>query len=164
MLILSLTLLTLHVAAQEPKPGTVAPQIEMCLHDNTETPAQKARREEALAAMRMIDYAVRKTPVTRPSRMTWERLAGAPVVRELKAMEGRVGDLARTLAWGEREPLPGWRVAWLQASPTLQAPRSVLFSLTDTRDPCAFKYRSDDPDVIPPGAGGVRLLPLNIDE
>ena len=160
--VLALWAMTLHGAAQAPVPGQVESQIERCLHDTGETSAEKARRTEALAAMRMIGYVVGKTPVLLPSRLTWQRLAASPVVDELRGMDGAVGDLARKMAWGDIEPLPGWRITWMQAPATLQAPTTILFALTDHRDPCMFRYSSNDPDIMRESRGGVRLLPLDV--
>jgi hypothetical protein len=146
--------------AQVPAPGMVAPQIERCLHGNTETAAEKERRTDALAAMRMIDHVLGKTIGLRPSQTTWEELSGHPTVRELQAMDDRVGELANTFIWGGTEPLPGWRITWVQAPRTLQSPPAIVFSLTDVRDACRFTYLSTDPDVIQASRGGGRLLPL----
>jgi hypothetical protein len=145
--------------AQAPAPGMVAPQIERCLHGNAETAVEKERRTEALAAMRMIDHVLGQGISLRPP-LIWERMAGHPGVGDLKRMDGRVGELAHKIAWGESEPLPGWRITWAQAPPTLQNPAAILFALTDSRDTCRFRYSSNDPDVIQTGRGGVRLLPL----
>jgi hypothetical protein len=150
---LSLSALALPAVAQSP-PETIAPQIEACLHGRVESHAQRARREEALAAMRMIDH-VSRSGVQFPGRMSWERLSRQPEIVRLQGMDGAVGDLARKIEWGAMEPLPGWRITWIAGPP------QVVFSLTDTRDPCAFKYSSTDPDVIPEGKGGIRLLPLD---
>jgi hypothetical protein len=147
------------VGAQAPAPGMVAPQIERCLHGNAETAVEKERRTEALAAMRMIDHVFAQGIALSPS-LTWERLASQPGVGDLKRMDGRVGALANKLAWGASEPLPGWRISWVQAPQTLQNPAAILFALTDVRDSCRFRYSSNDPDVIQTGRGGVRLLPL----
>lgn len=160
--ILGLGALTLHAAAQAPVRGQVSPQVEVCLHDNRETSAEKERRTEALAAMRMIGYVVSRTPAV-PLRTGWQRLASSHLVGELRAMDGPVGDLARKIAWGDREPLPGWRITWVQVPATLHDPTTV-FGLTDDRDPCRFKYRSNDPEVAGEmGRGGMRLLPLDTD-
>jgi hypothetical protein len=153
--VLSLSALGLPAAAQTPAPETIAPQIEACLHGRVESPAQRARREEALAAMRMIDY-VSRSGLQFPGRMSWERLSRQPEVARLEGMDGAVGELARKIDWRGDEPLPGWRITWIPGPP------QIVFALTDTRDPCEFKYSSTDPDVIPEEKGGIRLLPLDM--
>jgi hypothetical protein len=150
----SLSVLGFPAAAQIASPQTIAPQVEACLHGRVESPAQKERREEALAAMRMIDY-VNRSGVLFPSRMTWERLSRGPTVPKLQSMSGPVGELARKIDWGAEEPLPGWRITWVAGPP------AVFFALTDTRDPCAFRYSSNDPEVLPHGEGRMRVLPLD---
>ena len=130
------------------------PQDRRCLHDANETEAERQRREEALAAMRMIDYVLTR-PTTRPPVPRWENLAKSPAVASLRGMTGPVGDLARRIAWGEPEPLPGWGISFI---PFMGVPPDVRFALTDLRDPCAFTYSSQDPNVLP---RGYRILPLH---
>jgi hypothetical protein len=141
------------IQERRPAPGEVAPQIERCLHDErTESAAEKARREEAVAAMRMIDYVL----VGRALRpMQWRDVAREARVDSLRARPDAVGDLARKILWGFDEPLPGWRIAWAWMG------HRALYSLTDQRDPCEFRLSSDDPDVIPGAGGELKIVPLD---
>jgi hypothetical protein len=136
-------------------PGRVAPQVERCLHDRSESAAEKARREEAMAAMRMIDYVIEQSISVRvPRAMDWDELARSPHVGTLRLRKDAVGDLARKIAWGLDEPLPGWQISWLAA------PRPA-YTLTDTHDACAFKLSSDDPTVVPNTGRELRIVPLD---
>src|SRR5262245_31413287 len=85
-------------------------QARMCLHMGLEVPAERERREEDLAATRLINNAMNtraaRGPNQRPSYPTWEELAGAPI----PALGGATGELARKIRWGSPEPLPGWRM------------------------------------------------------
>jgi hypothetical protein len=133
----------------------LSPQVpgRMCLHDTAETAAEAERRSEALRAMRLIARAiVMATGDSRPARFpSWEALASSPAVETLKQGSGAAAELARKMAWGTTEPLPGWRVSYVA---TLL---DVRFALADERDPCGFTYSSADPQVIPPAG---RLRPL----
>src|SRR5690606_150481 len=113
------------------------------LHDTGETAAEAQRRTEALAAMRLIARAVvDATRTSRPVRFPfWEDLAASPAVEALKQGSGAPAELARKMAWGTPEPLPGWRLTYVT---TLV---EVRFALTDERDPCGFTYSSTDPQV-----------------
>ena len=130
----------------------LARQAPTCLHQPGETPANAARRTEALAAMRMIDHALYGTfsPVPAPK---WESVASSPVVATLRGMAGPVGDLARKLRWGAKEPLPGWEFAFAPDP-------GGGFTLTDVTDPCRFELSSSDPAVVPP-RGRFGILPLD---
>jgi hypothetical protein len=135
-------------------PGGVVPQIERCLHGGGETTAEKARRDEAIAAMRMIDYVLIGSPrVPRP--MQWRDLARDQRIDVLRGQPNAVGDLARKILWGFDEPLPGWRIAWAWTWPR------AVYSLTDQRDPCALTLSSQDPEVIPGAGGELRIVPLD---
>jgi hypothetical protein len=138
------------------RPGPpLMPQIpgRMCLHDVGESDAEAQRRIEALGAMRLIARAVVAfTGNSRPARFpSWEALAASPAVDMSKQGSGAIAELARKMAWGSAEPLPGWRLSYVA---TLV---DVRFALADERDPCGFTYSSADPQVIPP-MGRVRPL------
>lgn len=124
-----------------------------CLHDTRESDAEADRRIEALRAMRLIAYAVSTTAGRgRHARFpSWAALAASPVVESLRNGSGTAAELARRIAWGSGEPLPGWRLSYAVTV------ADVRFALTDERDPCGFTYASTDPQVIPPTA---RVLPL----
>ena len=131
-------------------PGPPDDPSRVCLHDENETPAEGARRAEALAAMRMILYVVADRDwLNRYPR--WEDLAASPPVVRLRANSGPAGELARKIAWGTPEPLPGWGIAYVASR------YDVRFSLTDLRDPCGFTYSSVDPNVT---GRRMRIVPL----
>jgi hypothetical protein len=137
--------------AQLPLPPRVPPvdPLRSCLHQENETAGEAARRTEALAAMRMIDYALQdRLPRAYPR---WEDFSDLPVVARLRAAPGPAGELARKIAWGAPEPLPGWGIAYVLSD------FEVRFSLTDMRDPCGFTYSSRDPNVM---GRRMRIVPL----
>ena len=74
-------------------------------------------------------------------------------------MPGPTGDLARRMAWGSDEPLPGWRIHFVTDGD------SHALSLFDARDACRVTYASDDTRVVlearPIGNQGVRIVPLD---
>jgi hypothetical protein len=141
--------LSAQVATQGAPPGQVARQLEQCLHGQDETDVEKLRREEALAAMRMIDWVLARSPLSYPRFHGWAELRGRREVRQLRAMDGRVGELARKLKWGDPEPLPDWGMSWMAADapPRLPLAPAIVFALIDLRDPCLFRYSSTDPEV-----------------
>jgi hypothetical protein len=101
-----------------------------CLHENRETPAERARRVDAEQAMRLIARALRMFQGQAP---TWEELADSPAV----ALMRREGGLATRLQWGAREPLPGWGLAWVTSD------GEARYALVDMRDPCGFSISSE---------------------
>jgi hypothetical protein len=114
-----------------------------------ETAIEGARRDEALAAMRMFDLIVRTFPTARTQSPSWEEVSESAAVRRLRA-QGQ--ELALKIRWGTTEPLPGWGIAWITG---LTRSR---YALIDLRDPCAFSYSSEDPEVLE--SGRYRTLPL----
>ncbi len=152
--------LTVDGAAQALPQGQVAPQLEKCLHDASESADEKARREEALAAMRMIAYVVDEGNQLHQSGPKWSDLRSTPAIRRLQQMAGPVGDLARRIGWGELEPLPGWAMVWPTGPLERRRPISppTIFSLTDMRDPCLFRYSSTDPEVMQARRPSLKLL------
>jgi hypothetical protein len=126
-----------------------------CLHGENEAPEEAARREEALAAARLIfqvlDMVWPKGFGLSTPPPTWESFATAPGIERLKKAPGQTGELASRIAWGTSEPLPGWGIAYV-ANPT-----DIRLALVDLRDPCGFSYSSLDPDV---GGGTARIVPL----
>lgn len=153
----TLTLGAALLGAQVPvPPRTVEPPLEKCLHAaSTETPAERERRVDAVAAMRMIGWVLHQDGSRVPQSRSWSAMRESSSVTQLKSRDDRVGDLAKRLAWGTGEPLPGWRMHWASS------PMRTAYSLTDTRDPCALTLRSTDPDVIGPPSFGV--IPLEPD-
>jgi hypothetical protein len=119
--------------------GVVAQRLDPpgCLHNENETAAERARREEALMAMWMIDGILRTFPSLRLPPPSWEDVSESSAVRRLRSQGN---ELAWKIRWGAREPLPGWRIEWGTG-------RNVAFALIDVRDPCGFAYSSDDEKV-----------------
>jgi len=158
--VMSLAGQTVDAAAQAAPPGQGAPTVEKCLHGASESADDRARRQEALAAMRMIDWVASTQPTLYPPGVTWAQLADFAAVKKLQGMDGPVGDLARRLGWGAPEPLPGWAMEWriAPALPRLPPMPLLAFALTDLRDPCKFSYSSADRDVMRAWRPELRLL------
>jgi hypothetical protein len=135
-------------------PGNVTPPVEPCFHGAQETEIERARRTDAVAAMRMIDWVMRQHGVE-GLRDVWPVMGNLTAAIILKDAEGRVGELARRIGWGADEPLPGWRITLSRSSRSRQV---TVYALTDTRDPCALTLLSTDPDVVPPRPYGVMPL------
>lgn len=146
--------------AQSTAPPQVEPPAGSCLHGPSETAAEKARRDEALAVMRMVDWVLEQRPRTDRETRGWQALRLHPSVAALQQLTNAAGILARKVRWGDPEPLPGWSMSWLEGRAVPQVPRgdSTLFALTDVRDPCKFRYDSVDPEVLPPDRPEVRRL------
>jgi hypothetical protein len=118
-------------------------QAQVCLHRGFESPVEVRRREEALAAARLINSVMGRARLpNQPARyQSWEELAASPAIATLRAM----GELARNIQWGSSEPLPGWRIRHITGD------EAYAFSLTDARDPCGFTYSSDESGVVVEG-------------
>ena len=129
-------------------------QARLCLHSGLEAPAERERREEALAAARLINNAMiarARLSNQKPSYPSWEELAGS-AIPVLPGPGGATGELARRIRWGSPEPLPGWRIRHVTDAD------GYAFSLTDMRDPCGFAYFSNETGTIIEGypADGAR--------
>ena len=125
--------------------GPALAEAQACLHTGLESPAEARRREDALAAARMITGAMDRSarlPNQPAGYHTWEELGSSPVVAMLRGMGGPMGELARRIQWGSSEPLPGWRIQHVSADD------AYAFSLTDTRDPCGFTYFSTESGAV----------------
>ena len=120
-----------------------------CLHGVNETAAERERRLEALAAMRLIYGLLERVPVNERGFPDWVTLSRSKAVADLKG----VNVLAMKIQWGTSEPLSGWRLRYEAGL------ANVAFALTDARDPCGFTYSSRDPDVFPPIARDLPLSP-----
>ena len=134
-------------------------QARQCLHSGLELPAERARREEALAAMRLINsLAANRIPVQGRTYLSWDEIGRSEALASLRGIGGPMGDLARKIQWGSDEPLPGWRIHYVAAA------AGYAFSLTDVRDACAFTYSSNDTGAIVEGEvindRGARLVPI----
>jgi hypothetical protein len=122
-----------------------------CLHEEPETIMQRDRRLEAIRAMQMIE-SVAASIVTKRNP-SWEELSRASRLQSYRNEGSPAGDLARKIRWGQVEPLPGWRILWVNDRVVVPT-----FSLTDVWDPCRFTLSSVDPAVIPYPPG--RTVPL----
>lgn len=134
---------------RRPRP---APPFEIdpdrrCLHGSRETVAETRRREDALAAMRLIDGVLQSFPTGRRESPRWEEVAESAAVKRLRSQGN---DLAFRIQWGTNEPLPGWGIAWVTSQTRSR------FALIDLRDPCGFSYSSEDPEVLQ----SYRVVPL----
>ena len=118
-----------------------------CLHGSQETVAERRRRDDALAAMRLIDGVLQTFPTGRRESPRWEEVAESTAVTRLRSQGN---DLASRIQWGTNEPLPGWGIAWVTSQTRSR------FALIDLRDPCGFVYSSQDPEVLP----SYRVVPL----
>jgi hypothetical protein len=129
----------------------------MCLHGADESAAEAGRREEALAAVRVITQVLSRPSFSRTPYPSWEELADSPAVLQLRGLRGRDGDVARRLQWGAGEPLPGWTIHYLAAA------AGYAVSLTDSRDSCAFTYHTNESGLIVAGIaiqGRPGIVPL----
>jgi hypothetical protein len=155
---LTLVLATLGLAAGvawaqvRPTPPRVerGDRIGMCLHEAPEAAAERQRRDDALAMVRLTDRLVGmlggfpslgRRSETYP---TWEDL-GAAGMRLGRMDGGPMGRLARQVQWGTREPLPGWQAHYVADG------NGYALSLTDTRDPCGWTYFGDERGVVAQG-------------
>jgi hypothetical protein len=119
--------------AQTPQAG--------CLHQESETPPERARRVEALQAVRLINT-VTARPFSPRRYQTWSEIANSGAVGTLRTDGGLLGQLARKIRWGTPEPLPGWNIHFVSSED------AYAFTLRDVRDPCGFSYVSDESGVI----------------
>jgi hypothetical protein len=134
-------------SAQTPQAG--------CLND-VETQAERVRRQEALQATRLINTVAAQARVL-GRYLSWSALAGSSVVATMRTDGGTMGQLARKIAWGTPEPLPGWNMHFVADAD------AYAFRMRDVRDSCAFAYLSDESGLIWQGpAMGARagLLPI----
>ena len=125
--------------------GPAVAQTRPCLHMGLESPSEVRRREDALAAARLINAAIGRTarlPNQQPDYPTWEELGSSTSVATLRGMGGPMGELARKIQWGTGEPLPRWEIHHVTGD------GAYAFSLTDTRDPCRFTYYSNETGMI----------------
>jgi hypothetical protein len=128
---------------------------EACLHSGAlEAPAEARRRDDALAAARMINtLAASRLSNRSTGYLTWEQIADSPQLASLRGAGGPAGELARKIQWGTDEPLPGWAIHYIASD------NGYAFSLTDTRDPCLFTYSSNDRGVVVEGQPVTRRGP-----
>ncbi len=148
---LSLTTVAGWAQIPGPPPRMQAPVLAgACLHEGYETAAERQRRDDALAMLRLTARLVgmsRGFPIFNqdlPGYPSWEELAAAGA--RLGRMDGGpMGRMARKVQWGSAEPLPGWRAHYV-------ADRSgYALSLTDSRDKCGWTYFGDERGVVAQG-------------
>jgi hypothetical protein len=155
MALLLLTALTWPAAASAQDQA----QARACLHSGFELRAERVRRDEALAAMRLINsLAANRVPGQARTYLSWDEIGRSEALASLRGTGGAMGDLARKIQWGSDEPLPGWRLHYVAATD------GYAFSLTDVRDACGFTYSSNDTGAIVEGEvitnRGVRIIPI----
>src|SRR5688572_30121586 len=109
-----------------------------CLHGQDETGFERQRRAEAFAAMRLIASLLERVPVSAFGYPDWQTLGRSKAVSDLQNGAGAAAELARTIRWGDSEPLPGWTLTYNRSQVM------VRFAMTDSRDPCGFSYDSDE--------------------
>jgi hypothetical protein len=117
--------------------GPSVSRAQECAHGPLATPEARARRDDALAAARLIDAAQATRPLM-AGYAPWQRLGSSEYVASLRGEGGSTGELARRMNWGAEEVLPGWRIHMIAT------PRAYAFSLRDLRDPCGFAFWSDE--------------------
>jgi hypothetical protein len=120
---------------------------------------QASRRVEATDGVDLINRILERHP-SGTAYPTWTELAKLPRIASLRGFAGPAGDLARKMAWGTDQPLPGWRVHYVAAQD------GYAVSLTDLRDPCQLTLASNDTGVVIEGLpadrrGQVRVVPLD---
>jgi hypothetical protein len=105
---------------------------QQCLHGADESAEQAARRREALGAARLVNTIQANQPGAAERRyVRHEDLA-----RAAPTLPARF-----TLAPGQ-EIVTGWRL-------TLDVtPREYWFAITDTTDPCGFRFISNEEGLI----------------
>jgi hypothetical protein len=139
-------------------PSAAQPRVG-CLHGENETRVQQQRREDATDAADLINRIISRRP-RGSAYPTWENLTKSRELDTLRGIAGRRGDLARKMAWGTEQPLPGWLIHYVAAE------NGYAFSLTDMRDPCQLTLSSDDTGIVIEGRpadarGQVRVVPLD---
>jgi len=134
----------------QPRPPFRDDGDRRCLHGDAETPAERARREEALAAMRLFDQILRTFPPLRSESPSWDEVSASPALARLRSQGD---DLANRIRWGTSQPLPGWGIAWVTSR------ERSRYGLIDLRDPCGFGFSSEDSDVLP-SSRLYRIVPL----
>ena len=119
-------------------------QKPACLHqEGSEAQAERARREEALQATRLINTVTAQNQRFGSKRyLAWSEIADSGALATLRSDGGPMGQLVRKIRWGTPEPLPGWNMHFVTSGD------AYAFRLRDVRDPCGFAYLSDESGVI----------------
>jgi hypothetical protein len=140
-------------------PGFAQTRQPRCLHGENETNVQTQRRLEALDVADLINRLIERRP-RNSAFPSWDALGMSPMVNSYRGMAGPRGDLARKIAWGSDEPLPGWQIHYVAAQD------GYAFSLADLRDPCGLTFASNDTGMVIEGRPAdrsrqVRVVPLD---
>src|SRR3989442_9277429 len=87
-------------------------QKPACLHqEGSEAQAERARREEALQATRLINTVTAQNQRFGSKRyLAWPEIADSGALATLRSDGGPMGQLVRKIRWGTPEPLPGWNM------------------------------------------------------
>jgi hypothetical protein len=131
------------------------PRAPQCLHEESESAFQAQRREEALAGADLINRVLARKSVG-AAYPAWDAVAKWAPLAEFRGISGKQGDLARKMAWGTDEPLPGWRIHYVAA------PTAYAFSLADARDPCRLTFSSDETGVVVEGRPASTRSPFRV--
>lgn len=109
-----------------------AAPAQSCLHGGAESPDQAQRRREALGAARFINTLQAQQPGAAQKRyLAHEALAAASP-----------GSPARFNLTPGESIVAGWRLV-LDVTP-----KGYWFAITDTSDPCGFRYISNEQGII----------------
>ncbi len=110
---------------------------QTCLHDASESQAEKARRQSALGAARFINT-VQAIMFSRDGAYKpLSDFATSPYVRDSKT-----GKVYKDMTFDKSEVLPGFEARLSTDGKTYS------FLITDKTDPCRFTYSSDTQGVI----------------
>jgi len=114
--------------------------------------ATPMRHAEGLRLAHMINAAERArhdspllppVPGRKPQPyLGWDVLGGSTTIAMWKTDGGPSGELARKVRWGSSEPLPAWRIHWLNDDD------QYAFTLTDMCDANGFAYVSDERGTV----------------
>src|SRR5258706_5410168 len=111
-----------------------AAAAQTCLHDRSESQAEKQRRTDALIAMRLINEA--ENGRSRP-RMYVPLAELGMSLAPARSDNGPLGRVARALQLGSREILPGWLAEFVVTD------AAYALHLRDSRDACGLTYVSN---------------------
>jgi hypothetical protein len=121
--------------------GAGVGRAQQCLHDQSETTDQAARRRDALTAARNINNIEWNQPGSAArSFLRHADLESAPFVKQIRQSTNVT---TRTISLSPNaDIMPGWRLT-LDVSD-----HGYWFMIKDTTDPCGFAYVSNESGVI----------------
>jgi hypothetical protein len=125
VLVLILALAPVHVLAQD------------CLHGANETPEQRARRVEALAAARHVNTLQANRPDRRGAYLDLAALAQLQAEQVTKRPSTKPYTFAP-----DAEIIAGWTLTLARTE------TGYWFMIKDTTDPCGFGYVSNEQGII----------------